>query len=296
MVSEFSTLCNRRRVRAYCSIISVRPLWDQFSALLPDRPEFDPNHPLGCHKRRIPDRIVFRLVVEALVHGSGYERIAVEGCSDWTIRDRVKPWSALGLFQDLHRLALAAYDRMIGLELDDLSADGCHTKAPVKGEARPGRSAEEVLGRDAATRRLRRTTANFPTGPLVGGLGTLVVAAVAPRGCCPERGGVRPLHHCAAPRGGRLGIPRLIGAAGLDAGIGRSVLRGHGSQAFVRVRRHGLEPRTRGLRASGEAGWYGEALVVGGRDRGRLAAWAGAELVVVEHEPSNVGSQAYDEF
>jgi hypothetical protein len=82
---------------------------------------------------------VFRLVVEALVHGSGYERIAVEGCSDWTIRNRVKTWSALGLAHELHRLALTAYDKMIGLELDDLSADGCHTKAPVKGD-KAGRS------------------------------------------------------------------------------------------------------------------------------------------------------------
>ena len=66
------------------------PLWDQFSALLPKCPEFDPNHPLGCHKRRIPDRTVFRLVVEALGHGLGYERVAAEGCSDRTIRDRLK--------------------------------------------------------------------------------------------------------------------------------------------------------------------------------------------------------------
>jgi hypothetical protein len=117
----------------------IDPLWDQFSALLPERPEFDPNHPLGCHKRRIPDETVFRLAVEALVHGSGYERIAVEGCSDWTIRNRVKTWSALGLAHELHRLALAAYDQMIGLELDDLSADGCHTKAPVNGD-KAGRS------------------------------------------------------------------------------------------------------------------------------------------------------------
>ena len=115
------------------------PLWSQFSTLLPERPEFDPDHPLGCHKRRIPDETVFRLVIEALVHGSGYERIAVRGCSDWTIRNRVKTWSALGPAHELHRLALAAYDRMIGLELEDVSADGCHTKAPVKGE-KAGRS------------------------------------------------------------------------------------------------------------------------------------------------------------
>jgi hypothetical protein len=33
-------------------------LWDQFAALLPDRPAYDPAHPLGCHRRRTADRIV----------------------------------------------------------------------------------------------------------------------------------------------------------------------------------------------------------------------------------------------
>jgi hypothetical protein len=37
----------------------LSPLWDQFSALLPDRPLYDPGHPLGCHRPRISDRIVF---------------------------------------------------------------------------------------------------------------------------------------------------------------------------------------------------------------------------------------------
>ncbi|MGA5823785.1 IS5 family transposase [Kitasatospora sp. NPDC094028] len=112
----------------------LEPLWQQFSALLPKRPEFDPAHPLGCHRRRVPDETVFRLVVEALVHGSGYERVATTRCSDWTIRNRVKHWSALGLAQELHRIALAAYDKMIGLGLSELSVDGCQTKAPCRGD------------------------------------------------------------------------------------------------------------------------------------------------------------------
>jgi hypothetical protein len=33
-----------------------------------------------------PDRVVFEHVVAALVHGSGYERIATSGCSVRTIR------------------------------------------------------------------------------------------------------------------------------------------------------------------------------------------------------------------
>lgn len=112
----------------------LEPLWIQFAALLPEQPEFAPDHPWGCHRRRIADRIVFEHVIAALVHGSGYERIASTACSATTIRRRVRLWSSLGLAHQLHRITLAAYDQMIGLELDDLAVDGCHTKAPCKGD------------------------------------------------------------------------------------------------------------------------------------------------------------------
>jgi hypothetical protein len=117
----------------------LEPLWVQFSALLPERPRFSPPHPLGCHRQRIPDRVVFEHVIAALVHGSGYARIASPGCSDGTIRRRLKEWAAAGLSERIHALALRAYDRMIGLELDDLAVDGCVTKAPGGGEV-AGRS------------------------------------------------------------------------------------------------------------------------------------------------------------
>jgi hypothetical protein len=63
----------------------------------PDRPEFSPTHPWGCHRRRVPDRVVFKHVIAALVQGSGYERITTLGCSDRTIRcgfDRLGPVQA----------------------------------------------------------------------------------------------------------------------------------------------------------------------------------------------------------
>ncbi|GIF86555.1 IS5 family transposase [Catellatospora bangladeshensis] len=117
----------------------LTPIWVQFAALLPARPEYDPAHPLGCHRRRIPDRVVFEHVINALVHGSGYERIATAGCSDRTIRRRRKAWADAGLSQQLHALALAAHDHMIGLDLHDLAVDGALTKAPCGGQ-RAGRS------------------------------------------------------------------------------------------------------------------------------------------------------------
>lgn len=136
----------------------LTPLWEQFSALLPDHPLVVPTHPLGCHRRRIPDRVVFEHVVAALVHGSGYERIASPGCSDRTIRRRVQAWAAAGLAQQLHTLVLSQYDRMIGLDLAHLAIDGCITKAPGGGE---------VAGRSPVDRGklgLKRSTATEATG------------------------------------------------------------------------------------------------------------------------------------
>jgi transposase len=117
----------------------VEPIWEQFSVLLPDRPAVSPTHPLGCHRPCIPDRTVFEQVVAALVHGSGYERIAPAGCSDRTIRRRLHEWADAGLAETLHRLVLEQDDRMIGLDLTDIAIDGCITKAPCGGDV-AGRS------------------------------------------------------------------------------------------------------------------------------------------------------------
>jgi transposase len=117
----------------------MEPVWQQFAVLLPACPVVAPSHPLGCHRPRIPDRVVFEHVVAALVHGSGYERIATQGCSDRTIRRRVRAWAEAGLATELHTLVLAQYDRMIGIGLDDIVVDGCITNAPCGGE-KAGRS------------------------------------------------------------------------------------------------------------------------------------------------------------
>ena len=115
------------------------PVWQQFSALLPAHPVVAALHPLRCHRPRVPDRVVFDHVIAALVHGSGYERIATVGCSDRTIRRRVHAWAKAGLGTTLHRLALEQYDHLIGIEFGDLVVDGCITKAPNGGE-KAGRS------------------------------------------------------------------------------------------------------------------------------------------------------------
>jgi hypothetical protein len=64
----------------------TEPLWDQFAALLPERGEFDPAHPLRCHRRRISDRIVFDKLVQVAIRLflPGHRRHDVLGDHDLT--------------------------------------------------------------------------------------------------------------------------------------------------------------------------------------------------------------------
>lgn len=117
----------------------LEPLWDQFSVLLPGRPVYDPAHPLGCHRPRISDRIIFEKLVQVLRFGCSYESIADCTCGATTIRDRRKEWIKLGIFAQLKAIARDAYDRIVGLALQELAVDGCITKAPGGGEV-AGRS------------------------------------------------------------------------------------------------------------------------------------------------------------
>jgi Transposase DDE domain len=98
----------------------IEPIFEQFEALLPEQKT---NHPLGCHKPRIPDRVVFGKLVEVLVFGCAYWRIADESCSESTLRRRRNEWIELGVMEKLREIALEAYDRLIGLEMADLSVD-----------------------------------------------------------------------------------------------------------------------------------------------------------------------------
>ncbi len=63
----------------------IEPVWQQFLALLPSR---ETDHPLGCHRPRVPDRVVFEKLVQILVFGCAYWRIADESCSATTLRRR----------------------------------------------------------------------------------------------------------------------------------------------------------------------------------------------------------------
>jgi transposase len=107
------------------------PIWNQVQALLPARRD---THPLGCHRRRIADRVVFDKLVQVLVFGCSYDRIADSSCSASTLRRRRDEWIDAGVMPRLEAVARDGYDRLIGLRLDELAVDGCLTKAPGGGE------------------------------------------------------------------------------------------------------------------------------------------------------------------
>jgi transposase len=109
----------------------LEPLWVQFAALLPVR---HVRHPLGCHRPRIPDRLVFDKLIQILVFGCGYRRIADQTCSATTLRRRRDEWISTGVAEHLRRAVLGAYDQLFGLELEHLAVDGCITKAPCGGQ------------------------------------------------------------------------------------------------------------------------------------------------------------------
>jgi transposase len=109
----------------------LEPLWVQVAALLPARRD---SHPLGCHRPRIPDRIVFDKLIQILVFGCGYRRIADHTCSATTLRRRRDEGITAGVAEQLRLLVLAAYDQLFGLELAQLAVDSCTTKAPCGGQ------------------------------------------------------------------------------------------------------------------------------------------------------------------
>ena len=137
----------------------IDPIWNQFSVLLPAQEAL---HPLGCHRPRIPDRVVFDKLVQVLVFGCAYQRIADATCSATTLRRRRDEWIAAGVMAILLDLALKADDRMIGLDLADLSIDCCITKAPCGGEV-AGRSPVDC-GKQGLKRSLAVDAAGIPLG------------------------------------------------------------------------------------------------------------------------------------
>jgi transposase len=109
-------------------------IWAAIEPILPIPVD---EHPLGCHHPRVPDRVCFRGILIRLVTGSSWtdiEAIMNFEVSDTTLRTRRDEWIAAAVFDQLAAEALAAFDRIIELDLDVVAIDGSLHKAPCGGE------------------------------------------------------------------------------------------------------------------------------------------------------------------
>jgi len=111
----------------------VDAVFTAIAAHLPPRPP--DTHPLGCHRPRISDRDCFTGILIRLVTGCSWDVAArLSPAGETTLRDRRTEWLTAGVFDHLLKEALAAYDRIIGLDLSEVAVDGSLHKAPCGGE------------------------------------------------------------------------------------------------------------------------------------------------------------------
>lgn len=122
-------------------------LWAKLEPLLPPRPE----HPLGCHRPRVPDRSAMAAILFVLRTGCQWNALDATGiCSCSSAYRRFREWLEAGVFHEFWRQGLMAYDETKGIDWSWMSMDGAMTKAPLGGEkdrAEPNRSGQ---GRDQA--------------------------------------------------------------------------------------------------------------------------------------------------
>jgi len=112
----------------------VDAIWAAIEALVPVPVD---DHPLGCHRARTPDRDCFAVMLVRLATGCSWEdaeRLCGNKVSDTTVRHRRDMWIAAGVFDAIANEAIAAYDRVVGLDLSDVAVDGSLHKSPCGGE------------------------------------------------------------------------------------------------------------------------------------------------------------------
>ena len=109
-------------------------IYEQVEPLLP-APKDD--HPLRCHRPRVPDRVCLYAMLVRLVTGCSWvdaERLTGGVVSDTTLRARRDEWVGAGVFEQLVETMLCLYDAKLGLKPADTLVDGSIHKAPCGGE------------------------------------------------------------------------------------------------------------------------------------------------------------------
>src|SRR4029450_4237890 len=96
-------------------------VWAQMERLLPE----PPTHPLGCHRPRVPNRDAMNailLVLRTGMQGNGLNATGLCSCS--SAYRRFREWADAGVFLELWRRGLLAYDDQHGIEWGGRGGEG----------------------------------------------------------------------------------------------------------------------------------------------------------------------------
>src|SRR2546425_6289907 len=123
-------------------------VWARMEPLLPPRPA----HPLGCHNPRVPDRDAMNAILLVLRTGMQWNALDATGiCSCSSAYRRFREWAEAGVFLELWRRGLLAYDDRVGIEWAGLAMGRALGKAPLRGEStRPEPTHKAKKGRKRA--------------------------------------------------------------------------------------------------------------------------------------------------
>jgi putative transposase len=106
-------------------------LWERIGPLVPEPVD---NHPLGCHRPRVPNRAAMDAILLVLRTGMQWNALDATGiCSSSSAHRRFQEWEQAGVFAEIWRRGLVEYDTAVGIDWAWLAADGAMTKAPLGG-------------------------------------------------------------------------------------------------------------------------------------------------------------------
>jgi transposase len=201
----------------------VDAIWAAIEPLVPAPLD---EHPLGCHRTRIPDRVCFEGILIRLVTGCAWvdaETLLGAQVSDTTLRARRDEWIAAGVFEALVAEALAAYDRIIGLDFSECSVDGSQHKAPAGGEGTGPNPTDRA--KSGWKWSLFADANGIPAGWTTNGANRHDTILLA------------PTLAMAAERGLLADVETLHLDRGYDNGVVRALVAGHGIEDLVCARR-----------------------------------------------------------
>ncbi len=156
------TAATRRRQLPFSTSLVTDAEWEVLCEHFPPEPE------RGAFRPWISNRRVFDALVLCLRDGLPARRMKLyTGVSYWTLRRRMAAWERLDVFAGLWRTALTTYDGLHGLNLNELSIDGCITQAPNGGQ-NTGKSPVD-RGKKGVKRSLAATLRAIPVSIVIDG-------------------------------------------------------------------------------------------------------------------------------